>query len=75
LFGDLDVLLTLQQYQLAVPNTLARYLSHGARIIFESITIPVSDIVDLCQNPLSLLRWDASSATLSQVSQEVGVYI
>lgn len=72
MFADLDILLTLQQYKQAVPGTLASYLSYGARIIFESISIPVSDILGLCQNPLSLLRWDASRGTLSQLSPEVG---
>ena len=71
LCAEVDIMLTLEQYQQAVPSTLASYLSYGSWIIFESIAIPISDILGLCHNPLSLLEWDPLSATLSQVSREV----
>lgn len=71
MFAELDILLNLEQFQLAVPNTLASYLSYGSRIIYESLAIPISDILGHSQTPLSLLKWDPLHATLSQMSQEV----
>ena len=71
LVAELDILLTLEQFKLAVPDTLACYVSYGTGIMFETITLPVSDITGICQGPLSLLRWDPLSFSLVQVPQEV----
>lgn len=71
LVAEVDILLTLQQYQRAVPDTLASFVPYGTRIVFETVTIPITGIIGPCQRPLSLLRWDHMSATLLQVSEEV----
>ena len=72
--GEIDILLNLEQFQQAVPSTLACYLSHGTRILFETITIPVSDISGLTENPLSLLTWNLECETLLDLSQEVSTW-
>lgn len=73
--AKIDIFLTLEQFQQAVPNTLASYLPYGTRIVFETITLPISDVIGPSEKPLSLLRWDPSNETLSQVSQEVSTKI
>ena len=76
LIAEIDLLLTLEQYRQAVPDTLASYLHHGTRIVYETVTIPVSDIVGVCQKPLSLPKYNPDgNETLSLVSQEVSSQI
>lgn len=72
--AKIDIFLTLEQFKQAVPNTMAEYLPFGTRVVFDTVTLPISDIVGISEKPLSLLRWDHSSETLSQVSQEVSSY-
>ena len=74
IYADVDVLLTLDQFRMCV-DTLARYVPYGTRIIFERITIPISNIVSKCQEPLSLLRWDPSTSSLNQLGPQVGVHV
>ena len=74
LFAAIDILLTLEQFRQAIPDTLASYVSYGTRIVFETITISISHILSACQRPLSLLKWDSSNKTLSQISSEVSTY-
>jgi hypothetical protein len=71
LCAEVDVLLTLEQYQQVVPETLASYLAYGTRIHFERITVPVSHICGLCETPTSLLKWDASNRSLDPLSVQV----
>lgn len=71
MFAAIDVLLTLEQFQQAVPDTLASYVSYGTRIVFETIAVSISHILNVCQQPLSLLKWDSSNKTLSQIPREV----
>lgn len=56
MLAEIDILLNLEQYKMAVPSALACYLSHGTFIVYETIVLAVSDIIGLTQNPLSLLR-------------------
>jgi hypothetical protein len=63
-YVEMDVLLNLEQYQQAVPDTLACFLPYGTYILFESISLSITSIVDLCDKPLSLLRWDPTNKTL-----------
>ena len=64
--AEIDLLLNLEQYKQAV------HLHHGTRIVYKTVTLPVSDIICVCQEPLSLLKYDPDgNETLSQVSQEV----
>lgn len=74
LYAEVDVLLTLEQYQQVVPATLASYLAYGTLIHFETISVPVSNISDLCETPHSLLKWEASSQTFCRFSQQVSVF-
>lgn len=74
LFAEIDVLLNLEQYQIMIPDTLASYLPYGTLIKFETLVIPISHISELCEAPHSLLKWDSSTLTLDQVSQQVGTY-
>ena len=69
-YATVDVLLTLDQLRMCV-NTLACYVPHGTRIIFERIVIPISDIVCVCDKPLYLLRWDPSALSLNQLGPQV----
>ena len=71
MYAEVDVLLTLEQYQEVVPETLACYDPYGTLIRFETITIPVSHISELGQAPLSLLKWNSSSQALPQVPRDV----
>ena len=67
----LQVLLTLEQYRMAVPHTLACYVPYGTLIMFDSMHVPLSDILTLCQTPLSLLRHDHVTQTLMRVDEQV----
>ena len=71
IYAEVDMLLTLEQYQYCVPDTQVCYLHHGSFIIFEKVTISVSSIVCESQKPLSLLKWDPLNRTLHQVGQLV----
>ena len=73
-YAELDVLLTLQQYRMAVPDTLACYLPYGMYIIFETVSLPVDRILGLCTKPLSLVRWDDSTNTMLHLSEPVSMY-
>ncbi len=75
MYAEVDVLLSLEQYRQLVPCTSACYISRGTLIRFESISVPVSHISELCQAPCSLLNWDDSSQTLLQVPQQVSALI
>ena len=58
-----------------VPETLASYLAYGTRIHFETMTVPVSHICELCEVPAALLKWDASNRTLELLSQHVSFFV
>ena len=68
---ELDVLLTLEQFQQAIPDTLACFLLYGTLIIFETIAVPIADILGVCQQLLSLLTWDPLHGTLLRVCEQV----
>lgn len=74
LYAELDVLLTLEEYRMAVPDTLACYLPYGTYIIYETTPLPIKSIIGLCTKPLSLLRWDSSNKTLLRLPEQVSVY-
>lgn len=74
MYTEVDVLLTLEQFQQVVPDTLACYLSYGTLIRFERTSIPISHISGLSQIPHSMLEWNVSSQSLLHVSREVGVF-
>lgn len=65
------MLLTLEQYKQAIPETLASYIPYGTLIVFESIDIPITDIINVCDKPLSLLHHDSSTRTLLRVDDQV----
>lgn len=71
LYVEVDMLVTLEQYQQLFPDTLACYVPFGTLIIYQKIAVPLSHISGVCQRPLSLLRWERSSGTLEQVCQQV----
>lgn len=75
LYAEVDLLLTLEQYQQLVPETQACYVPYGTFIVFERLPIPISDIISEGQKPLSLLKWDSSGRTLQQLSREVSVLL
>ena len=70
-YAEVDILLTLEQFKRVLPNTEACYLHHGTLICFETISVPVSHILDLCQAPYSLLKWEASGQKLLMVTRQV----
>jgi hypothetical protein len=72
-YVEVDILLTLEQYQQLVPETLACYLPFGTLIIFERSSVPLSHVSGVCEKPLSLLRWENSSQTLEGISQQVSI--
>ena len=39
--------------------------------MFETMTLPISDIICLCQKPISLLRYDHSTQAVLRVDEEV----
>ena len=73
MYAEMDVLLTLEQFQQAVPDNLACFLPYGTYILFETISLPVECVVDVCGKPLSLLKWEPSLKTLVRVDHEVSV--
>ncbi len=75
MYADVHVLLTLEQFQDAVPETLACYVTYGTLILYEKISIPIIHITGLCEVPPSILRWDAANKCLLQVSTQVIEYI
>jgi hypothetical protein len=78
LYAEVDLLLTPEQYQLAVPDTLARYFASGSFIVYERSVIPVSHVLGLTRSsekPQSLLNYDSTSRSLSQISKEVCMHI
>lgn len=74
MYAEVDVLLTLEQYQQMVPSTSACYVSYGTLIRYETISVPISHLHELRQAPHLLLNWDAASQTLLQVSQPVSAF-
>lgn len=73
MYAEMDVLLTLEQFQQAVPDNLACFLPYGTYILFESISLPVKCVIDVCEKPLSLLKWEPSVKSLVRVDHEVSV--
>lgn len=69
--AEVHVLLTLEQFQQVVPDTLACYLPYGTLILYEAISLPITHIIGLCEVPHCTLRWDATSRSLLQVSTQV----
>lgn len=70
-YAEMDILLTLEQYKQAIPETLACYIPYSTLILFESIEVPITSIVNVCNKPLSLLRHDSSTRNLRRVDDEV----
>ena len=60
----------LEQYRMAVPDTLVCYVPYGTLIIFDTMQVPLADVLSLCQTPLSL-RHDHSTQTLVRVDEQV----
>lgn len=54
---------------MAVPHTLACYVPHGTLIMFDTMPIPISDVLSLCQAPISMLRHDHLTRTLTRVDR------
>lgn len=71
MFAEVDMLLTLEQYKQAIPGTLVYYIPYGTLIVFKRIEVPITDMITVCDNPLSLLHHDCSTKTLSRVDDEV----
>lgn len=71
MFAEVDMLLTLEQYKQAIPETLAYYIPYGTLIVFKRIEVPITDMITVCDKPLSLLRHDSLSKTLSRVDDQV----
>ena len=67
--------MTLEQYRMAVPHTLTCYVSYGTLILFDTMQVPISDVLSLCETPLSLLRHDHSTQTLKRVDEEVRMHL
>ena len=57
----------MEQYRTAVPDTLVCYVPYGTLIVFDTMQVPLADVLSLCQTPLSLLRHDHSTQTLVRV--------
>ena len=53
------------------PCQLQAYHMEHTYILFESISLSITSIIDLCDKPLSLLRWDPTSKTLVQMDSQV----
>ena len=73
MYAEMDVLLTLEQFQQAVADNLACFLPCETYILFESISLPVKCVIDVCGKPLSLLKWEPSVKTRVHVDHEVSV--
>ncbi len=67
----MDVLLTLDQFKMAVPNSLVAYLAYGTLIHYETLEISICNVCEVSATPHSVLTWDAVSAQLDRMDHEV----
>lgn len=60
---------------MAIPHTSACYVPYGTLIMFDTMQVPISDVLTLCQTPISLLRHDHLTQTLMRVDEQVRMYL
>ncbi len=65
------ILLNLDQFKIAVPDSLVSYLAYGTLIHFQTMDVSIQDIYEVCGKPHALLIWDSSIAELTQMDREV----